>query len=115
MIPNPKRVLANLFGRNFGPKTPLQYLDFTAGELFSRTEGIIPAPEATHAIAQIVREAQRCKEEGKSETLLFNLCGHGYFDMAAYANYFDGNLVEHETTKDEIDASLAQLSTPTID
>ena len=85
---------------------------FDAGVLFARCEGIIPAPEATHAIATVIAEAQRCKEEGKSETILVNLCGHGNFDMKAYEDYFAGNLVRHEVTTAEIEASLAELDTP---
>ncbi len=87
---------------------------FEAGVLFSRTEGIIPAPEATHGIAEVIRQAKRCKEEGKSETILFNLCGHGNFDMASYENFFAGKLVEHEVTQQEIVDSLNELDTPTI-
>ncbi len=82
---------------------------FDAGVKFARAEGIIPAPEATHAIATTFREAIRCREEGRSETLLFNLCGHGNFDMKAYEDYFAGKLVDHEVTKAEIEASLALL------
>ncbi|NJN25557.1 MAG: TrpB-like pyridoxal phosphate-dependent enzyme [Cyclobacteriaceae bacterium] len=87
---------------------------FEAGVLFARTEGIIPAPEANHGIATAVQEAQKCKEEGISKTILFNLCGHGNFDMAAYDAYFSGKLSEHELTTAEIDSSLAELDTPTI-
>lgn len=88
---------------------------FEAGTLFARTEGIIPAPETTHAIATAIREANRCKEEGKSETILIHLCGHGYFDLAAYENYFSGNLEKHEVTDEDIAANLAKLDTPTIE
>lgn len=87
---------------------------FESGVLFARTEGIIPAPEATHALATVVQEAQRCKEEGVSRTILFNLCGHGYFDLKAYEDYFAGKLVSHEVTQQEIEASLATLDTPMI-
>ena len=87
---------------------------FAAGIQFARTEGIIPAPEANHAIATVINEALRCKEAGKSETILFNLCGHGHFDMSAYEQYLAGNLVEHEVTQAEINASLATLTTPLI-
>lgn len=85
---------------------------FDAGVKFARAEGIIPAPEATHAVATAFKEALRCKEEGRSETILFNLCGHGNFDMKAYEDYFAGKLVKHEVTEAEIAASLAQLDTP---
>lgn len=82
---------------------------FEAGILFARTEGIIPAPESTHAIAVAIREAKKAKEEGKSKNILFNLSGHGFIDMAAYDQYFAGNLQDHEVTDKEIKASLAQL------
>ncbi|GLR19893.1 TrpB-like pyridoxal phosphate-dependent enzyme [Portibacter lacus] len=87
---------------------------FEAGVTFARAEGIIPAPEANHGIATAIAEAKKCKEEGVSKTILFNLCGHGNFDMKAYEDYFAGNIVKHELTKEEINASLAQLDTPEI-
>ncbi len=87
---------------------------FDAGVLFARTEGIIPAPEATHGIATVVQEANKCKEEDVSRTILFNLSGHGNLDMAAYDDYFSGKLEEHELTAEEINSSLAELDTPTI-
>ncbi len=79
---------------------------FQAGMLFAETEGIIPAPEAAHAIATVVEEAKQCKEEGRSKTILFNLCGHGHFDMKAYADYLDGKLEKHSITDEAIRASL---------
>lgn len=87
---------------------------FEAGVQFARTEGIIPAPETNHAIATAIQEAERCKREGKSETILIHLCGHGHFDLAAYENYFSGNLVKHEITQEEIDAAIALIDTPEI-
>jgi tryptophan synthase beta chain len=87
---------------------------FEAGVTFARAEGIIPAPEATHGIATAIAEAERCKREGKAETILFNLCGHGNFDMKAYQDYFDGKIVKHELSDAEIQASIAKLDTPTI-
>ncbi len=87
---------------------------FEAGILFARTEGIIPAPEATHGIATVIREANKCKEEGVSKTILFNLCGHGNFDMKAYEDYFDGKIERHELTDAEIRESLKELDTPEI-
>jgi tryptophan synthase beta chain len=83
---------------------------FDAGVKFARTEGIIPAPEATHGIAQVFREAEKAKQEGKSKTILFNLCGHGYFDMSAYSDYFAGKLVDHELTDDELYSGLKELN-----
>lgn len=87
---------------------------FDAGVLFSRTEGVIPAPEATHAIAEVIRQANIAKEEGTSKTILFNLCGHGHFDLGSYEQYFAGKLQDFEVTQEEIVASLAELDTPTI-
>jgi tryptophan synthase beta chain len=88
---------------------------FKAGVLFTNTEGILPAPEATHGIAQVIREANKAKEEGKEKTILFNLCGHGYLDMSAYQDYYDGKLVDHELTHEELHSGLKVLETPTID
>ena len=65
---------------------------FAAGVQFARTEGIVPAPESTHAVKAAIDEALRCKAEGRSETILFNLSGHGHFDMQAYTDYFAGKL-----------------------
>ena len=87
---------------------------FSAGVKFAKAEGIIPAPEATHAIATAIAEAEKCKEEGVSRTILINLCGHGNFDMKAYQDYFAGNIVKHELTQKEIEASIAKLTTPLI-
>ncbi len=87
---------------------------FEAGVLFAKTEGIIPAPEATHGIATAVREANQCKEEGLSKTILFNLCGHGNFDMKAYEDYFEGKIVKHELSEEEVSQLIANLDTPDI-
>ena len=87
---------------------------FEAGVLFARAEGIIPAPEANHGIATAIAEAMKCKEEGTSKTILFNLCGHGNFDMKAYDDYFSGKIKQHELTQAEIDLSISKLSTPMI-
>jgi len=87
---------------------------FDAGVLFARAEGIIPAPEASHGIATAIMEANKCKQEGVSKTILFNLCGHGHFDMKAYEDYFEGKLVRHEITQMDIQESLAELDTPEI-
>jgi tryptophan synthase beta chain len=82
---------------------------FEAGVLFARTEGIVPAPEATHAIKGVVEEALRCKREGKAETLLFCLSGHGHLDMAAYQAYFDGKLVDQDYDEKELAMALSML------
>ena len=82
---------------------------FAAGVQFARTEGILPAPEANHAIAGVIREALRCKEEGKSEVILFNLCGHGHFDLQAYMDYQAGKLRDYEYSDTEVAMALAGL------
>ena len=87
---------------------------FEAGVLFARAEGIIPAPEANHGIATAIAEAKRCKEEGVSKTILFNLCGHGHFDMKAYEDYFAGKVKRHVLSDEDIRLALADLDTPVI-
>lgn len=84
---------------------------FEAGVLFARTEGILPAPEANHAVKGAIDEALRCREEGKAETILFNLCGHGHFDMQAYMDYFAGKL--QDLDYDEADLAMALAGLPT--
>ncbi|MBE7549498.1 MAG: TrpB-like pyridoxal phosphate-dependent enzyme [Anaerolineales bacterium] len=84
---------------------------FAAGVQFTRTEGILPAPEANHAIAAAIREALRCKEEGTSRAILFNLSGHGHFDMQAYLDYAAGKLQNYEYPAEEIAMALAGLPT----
>jgi len=81
---------------------------FEAGILFAQTEGIVPAPESTHAIAAAIREAKQAKEEGKKKVILFNLSGHGLLDMSAYDQYLAGDLTNHEVTDEEIDKVLAE-------
>lgn len=91
----------------------LQQLEcFDAGVKFARTEGIIPAPEATHGIAAVIREAEKAKQEGRSKTILFNLCGHGYFDLSAYDDYFAGKLKDHHLSDADVKKSLQDLNTP---
>lgn len=88
----------------------LQQLEcFEAGVKFARAEGIIPAPEATHGIAQVIREANQARLEGKSKTILFNLCGHGFVDMQAYSDYFEGKLTDHFFTDEELTANLQEI------
>lgn len=82
---------------------------FEAGVLFARTEGIVPAPEATHAVKGAIEEALRCKREGKAETILFCLSGHGHLDMAAYQAYFDGKLVDQDYDPKELAMALSLL------
>ena len=88
----------------------LQQLEcFEAGVIFAKAEGIVAAPEATHGIAQVIREAKKADEEGVSKTILFNLCGHGFVDMQAYADYFAGSLQNHEFEGNELTSSLEEI------
>ncbi len=77
--------------------------------LFARTEGILPAREAAHAIRGAIEEAIRCREEGVSRTIVFNLCGHGHFDLSAYERYLAGQLEDYELPQSEIERAQAQL------
>ncbi len=86
------------------PKSVHQLEAFEAGVLFARTEGIIPAPESNHAIAQVVAEAKQAKEEGKEKVILFNLSGHGIVDLFSYQKYFAGGLDNFEYS----DADIAE-------
>ncbi len=87
---------------------------FDAGITFAQSEGIIPAPESTHGIAEVIRQAKIADEEGVSKTILFNLSGHGHFDLSSYEQYMTGKLEDYEVTQESIDASLATLKTPKI-
>jgi tryptophan synthase beta chain len=82
---------------------------FDAATLFACSEGIIPAPESSHAIAVAIREAKQAKQEGKQRIILFNLSGHGLIDMAAYDQYFAGDLSNYELTDKDVTKNLAGL------
>jgi tryptophan synthase beta chain len=85
---------------------------FEGGVLFARTEGILPAPESTYAVAGALDEARKADLEGVSKTILFNLSGHGHFDISAYEKYFENNLPDHEMTTEEVGTALAKLDFP---
>jgi tryptophan synthase beta chain len=82
---------------------------FEAGLLFSKTEGIIPAPETNHAIAVAIREAKKAKEEGKEKVILFNFSGHGMMDLVGYNKYLNGELNDYEYPEEEIAKNLKKL------
>ncbi len=86
-----------------------QLESFEAGVLFSKAEGIIPAPESTHAICAAIKEALKAKEEGKEKVILFNLSGHGLIDMAAYEKYLSGQLKNFEVSDKDIEDSVSRL------
>jgi tryptophan synthase beta chain len=91
------------------PRAYNQIETFTAGVQWARTEGFIPAPETNHAIAAVVQEAERAKQEGKEKVILFNWSGHGIIDLAAYDAFFSGKLTQHELPEEEILKSLKSL------
>jgi tryptophan synthase beta chain len=82
---------------------------FKAGVEFARTEGIIPAPEPSHAIKTAIDEALKCKESGEAKTILLALSGHGHFDLAAYDEYLSGKLQDYEFPEDKMKEALASL------
>ena len=82
---------------------------FAAAVQFAKAEGIIPAPEPSHAVKVAIDEALKCKETGESKNILFNLCGHGYFDMSAYDSYLAGRLEDYSYPREEVEAALAGL------
>jgi tryptophan synthase beta chain len=90
-----------------------QTVCFDAAVTFARAEGIIPAPEPTHALAAAIREAEACKETGEEKVILTALCGHGHFDMAAYDAYFRGELTDYEYPEEKVRQAMARV--PQID
>ena len=82
---------------------------FEAAEYFARVEGILPAPESSHAILAAINEAKRCREAGEEKTILFGLTGTGYFDLVAYEKFHDGVMSDYVPSDEEIARSLAQL------
>jgi tryptophan synthase beta chain len=93
-------------------KAKMQRECFEAGVLFARSEGILPAPESNYAIAGALDEARKADIEGVSRTILFNLSGHGHFDISAYQKYFENNLPDHELTESELSESLSKIDFP---
>ncbi len=82
---------------------------FEAAETFARVEGILPAPESSHAIRAAIDEALRCKETGEEKTIVFGLTGTGYFDMVAYEKFHNGEMVDFIPSDEELQASFATL------
>jgi tryptophan synthase beta chain len=86
-----------------------QLATFEAAVTFARAEGILPAPEAAHAVRGAIDEALRCKEEGRKRTIVFNLCGHGYLDLSAYEAYMAGKLQDYEYPAEKVAEALRGL------
>ena len=90
--------------RHFGQKEC-----FEAGVKFAKTEGIVPAPEATHAVKGAIDAALECKKNGHKKSILFNLCGHGHFDMQAYGDYFHNKLSDDSYDEAGVNKALEKL------
>lgn len=91
------------------PRAYQQLECFAAGVQFAKAEGILPAPEANHAVRAAIHEAEKCRINGESKVILFNLCGHGHFDMQAYADYAAGKLQDLPYDESEVAMALAGL------
>jgi len=91
------------------PRAINQTKVFEAAVLFARSEGIVPAPESSHAIAAAIDEALACREAGEAKTIVFNLSGHGHFDLSAYDSYFSGELVDYPLPEEDLKRSLTLL------
>jgi tryptophan synthase beta chain len=92
------------------PRAYTQNECFAEAVRFARCEGIVPAPEPSHALRAVAQEAARADEEGVERTILFNLCGHGHFDLSAYDDFLAGRLVDHELPQAELDEAAAVLA-----
>ena len=90
-------------------KAKMQRECFEGAVLFAKTEGILPAPESSYAIAGALDEARKADLEGVSRTILFNLSGHGHFDISAYEKYFENNLPDHELTASEVEDAISKI------
>ena len=90
----------------------LQRECFEAGLRFARTEGIIPAPESTHALAAVVEEAERCRESGEAKVIVAGLSGHGHFDLSAYDRFLAGDVVDFELPEERVSSALQHLPAP---
>lgn len=103
-------VLSQLYADGYMEATSRKQTEiFEAAEQFARVEGILPAPESSHAIRVAIDEAVKCRETGEEKTILFGLTGTGYFDMYAYEAFHDGKMENYELKEEEIAASIAKL------
>ena len=91
------------------PRSYTQNPCFEAAVLFAGTEGIIPAPETSHAIRGAIDEALKCKETGEEKCIVFNFSGHGHFDLNSYDSYLEGKLEDYEYPDEKIRAALDKL------
>ncbi|MGN0855648.1 MAG: TrpB-like pyridoxal phosphate-dependent enzyme [Kiritimatiellia bacterium] len=106
-------ILSELYDQGLMEATSVRQTDvFSAAQYFARTEGILPAPESSHAIRTTIDEAIRCRESGEAKTILFGLTGTGYFDMTAYQAFNDHRMGDYVPTDDELAAAFAKLPEP---
>jgi tryptophan synthase beta chain len=104
-------ILSQLVLDNLVTAVALPQLEtFQAGITFAHTEGFVSAPETNHAIAVVIREAKKAKEEGKEKVILFNWSGHGLMDLSAYSAYLDGKLVDYDLPEEEIERALKDIA-----
>lgn len=102
--------VSGLLNGGYIEATAIDQLDtFEGGVMFARAEGIIPAPESNHAVRAAINEARKCKETGEARVIVFNLSGHGHFDMSAYDAYFSGKLERYDYPQEEIQAAMREL------
>lgn len=103
-------IVSQLLTDNYIEAVDIRQLEtFSAATLFAQTEGIIPAPESSHAIAAAIREANKCKETGENKVILFNLSGHGLIDMASYDMYLSGDLTDYQVTDEQVKENIKDL------
>lgn len=103
-------IVSQLLTDNYIEAADIRQLEtFSAATLFAQTEGIIPAPESSHAIAAAIREANKCKETGENKVILFNLSGHGLIDMASYDMYLSGDLTDYQVTDEQVKENIKDL------
>jgi tryptophan synthase beta chain len=91
------------------PRAYHQLSTFEAALMYARTEGMLPAPETSHALRAAIDEAVKCKQTGEAKCILVNYSGHGFFDLSAYERYLSGQLSDHEYSKEQVDAALKEL------
>jgi tryptophan synthase beta chain len=91
------------------PRAYHQLTTFEAAITWARTEGIVPAPETSHALRATIDEAMKCRETGEEKCIVVNFSGHGFFDLTAYDRYLSGQLEDHEYSKEEVEKALAGL------
>src|SRR3712207_2161018 len=104
--------MTHVYERGMGEALALPQTEcFAAAVRFARTEGIVPAPEPSHALAACVREALACRESGEARVIVTALCGHGHFDLAAYEAYLVGRMADEDLSDARLAPGLADLPT----